>query len=311
MKKIIMSMNALVAIPCALWAQNITANSTAEECLDFISKSMSYGEHTKLTKAEYSNNGIKNTYQIEEAIMTMEFWYLDWASFRDIQVLERNEKKSHHVVLNFDSDHLFHSEISKGQVLSRKALRSDVIEFYVLSENESVVSSIKKAAERLAELARLKASPLLKVNAPEGWAEAIPSYPKYLEDHEAFAQKLGIWGITFQDGATDERWLVIYGNDETDTEHVARIEKHRLKSVHSDGKSLILTGDVMYVSSDEPMIKGLDSFSIPLVLSKLGDDAETSFVVGMTKCFLWDNGFDLGPDGYDIKKYLPKNRSNL
>ncbi len=311
MKKIIISVIALVAIPCALWAQNITANSTAEECLDFISKSISYGEHTKLTKAEYSNNGIKNTYQIEEAVMEVGFWYIDWASFRDIQVFERNEKNPTHVVLNFDSDHLFHREIAKGEVLSRKALRSDVIEFYVLSENESVVSSIKKATERLAELARVKASPLLKVNAPEGWAEAIPSYPKYLEDREAFTQQLGVWGITLQDGAADEKWFVIYGSDETDTEHVARVVKHRLKSVHSDGKSLIFTGDITYVSSDEPMIKGLDWFGIPLVLSKSGDATETSFAVHMAKYFLWENGFDLGPDGYDIKKYLPKNISYL
>lgn len=100
-------------------------------------------------------------------------------------------------------------------MLSRKALRSDVIEFYVLSENESVVSSIKKATERLAELARVKASPLLKVNAPE------------------------------------------------------------------------------------------------LVLSKSGDATETSFAVHMAKYFLWENGFDLGLDGYNIKKYLPKNNSYL
>ena len=49
--------------------------STAEECLEFISKTITYGEHAKLANAEYLKNGIKNTYQIGEAATTMSWWW--------------------------------------------------------------------------------------------------------------------------------------------------------------------------------------------------------------------------------------------
>ena len=67
-----------------------------------------------------------------------------------------------------------------------QGIATRAIDFLVLDGNESAAQSIKQAAERLAELAKLKASPLLEVNASEGWAEAISSNSEYEEDLEAY-----------------------------------------------------------------------------------------------------------------------------
>ena len=312
MKKIIISVIALVAIPCALWAQNITANSTAEECLEFISKTISYGEHAKLAKAEYLKNGIKNTYQIGEAAMTMSFWYVDWASYRETKVSEVNDQNTLSVNINFDKDVLFHHEAANGDVLRRAAIRTKTIDFLVLEGNESAAQSIKQAAERLAELAKLKASPLLEVNASEGWAEAIPSNSEYEEDLEAYELELGGWEMAVQNDENAEKWILIFkNNDQLATTQVARIPKNKLKSIHSDGKDLIFTGEIYFQSTEEPELKKQDSFRLPLLFAQLGGEYDTTDVVHMTKHYLWKNGVDLGSDGYNIKKYLPKNNSYL
>lgn len=308
MKKIYMTILAVIALPCLLWAQTITAKSTAEECLDFISKSLSWGENLKLTKSNFSNNGIKNTYKIGEADISMAFIYLDWASYHDLQVSESDENSLITVLLTFNSDFLFHNETSKGDQINRNALRTNILDFYLTPAEGAKIPDIKKAAERLAELAKLKGSPLLNLNAPKGWAEVIPTSTEYEESSKWFKVELGGWEMSIKNDENSEAWLTLQKNDlQFYTTKLAKIPKNKLKTVHSDGKALIFTGETFYQSTEEPEIKKLTSFRLPLLGSELIDDYDTSDVLHMTKYYLWKNGVDLSSGGYDIEKYLPKN----
>lgn len=192
MKKNLFTLLCILGLQLSIAAQStISATSTAEECIAFISGLMSNSESLmpKYDKLVTSFDGInykrrtdsKSHYSTNDSYI-LEYKDIDWAAFAEMEI---NDYSSNSKIIYFLFSKSFRSE-SRYENQDKKTTMKSVKwldRFYIILSPAqlSYINEIKTAAHRLSEVAKAGGDPRLTIKADKGKVVPKVGNPTYEE----------------------------------------------------------------------------------------------------------------------------------
>lgn len=174
MKKFIITMTALIAIPCSLWAQSITANSTAEECIEYIDKIAKKNLSSLYESVDFNGTSFLVMHSDRHATQHQ---YINWASFSRLDMDASHQYMMPSVSFVFKDSVLRMTEMinQKQEVVFRDFHTASG---FAINAWKDEFPFLEIAAKRLLQLAKAGQNSKLEVRVPP---EGIRPFKNVLE----------------------------------------------------------------------------------------------------------------------------------
>ncbi|WP_436832527.1 hypothetical protein [Parapedobacter sp. DT-150] len=299
MKQRLITLLCLFGLPFSSCTQkSALSTATAEACIAFI-------EQLANTRAaddggySYSFNGtvLIETNKIDEHTITKDqYQHIDWAKFTEVS---NNPSGGGAINISFDFDRpisRFWEVQYEGRPVYRSSDIPNTFNFSIPVAQQPKIKELEIAANRLAQLAKSKASPLLAVSIP---LDALKPLPNRSETEEYILSKLHVYNGT--DAKYDRKFSLADANilmnltwqfdDPDKVSEIVNLEYENLKSIAINGNQIIFTGKVKLLNLNN----GKSSY-IPSMAYFLKDDtpqSEKDKLLEALTHWVWMKGVDL------------------
>lgn len=296
MRKLIITIIALTAMHCHAWAQYITAKSDAEECLKHMGLIISRND---AFDQEYDFRGtrIVRTATSVDTTLVEHLIDVNWASYSGLTV----EKGSGDLIitLNFDDTHVAYTGMyKKNRPFSRVLNRTNIFQFNFPPElSDEYLPEFRRGAERLRQLAKSNAEPLLRVDKSDGWLETIPTDEEYDTHMQQLANDMAPWSISIFDDPKGKAFAFVEYTNEKQGRAVW-FDSDGILDIKYNDKGYVVSGMANYLASPDAMPDFLPEFTLPLAEAREGVDR--SELLKYLKLYLWEQGVNILEGGFKV-----------